>query len=89
MHFLGWGRKAILERITSPPTHIQVFILVQFVLTETPTHTETVSQCPPTLAEYTCARTLACAALFSARVAAHGERSARVCFSREQLLLIY
>lgn len=50
MHFLGWGRETILERILPLLAHSQVFVLVQSVLTDTPTHTEPGPQCPPTLA---------------------------------------
>lgn len=81
MHFLGWGRETILERILPLLAHSQVFVLVQSVLTDTPTHTEPGPQCPPTLAVSACS-------LVPAKGAAHVEPSTRICFSREQLLLI-
>lgn len=88
-NFGGGGRETTLERVTSLVTHIEVFILVQFVLPDTRTHTTTVPHCPHILAVHTCAQTVSRAASFPVKGAGHVEQSISLCFSREQLLLIY
>ena len=98
LQFPGCNSERILGRLASPLTHIQVLVLVQFVLTDTHTHAETALLLPTTPSPLLCmcahagshVHALTLEGSLVCRQRSHTrEADTRICFfSREQLLLI-